>query len=110
MACNRQASTGCCICDIDLVSPLKRAGNLHMTDSGLTVTSVSSAEFSKDVDHYINEANKAHRVFEVSGPREQSVVVLSRQDFEGWQETIYLLSSQANAQILLESIAELDAK
>jgi antitoxin YefM len=98
------------MCDIDPLSPLKRAGNLGMTVSGITVTSVSSAEFSKDVDHYINEANRAHRVFEVSGPREQSVVVPSRQDFEGWQETIYLLSNQANAQILLEAIAELDAK
>jgi antitoxin YefM len=81
-----------------------------MNNSGITVTSVSSAEFSKDVDHYINEANTGHRVFEISGPRDQSVVLLSRKDFEGWQETIYLLSNQANAQMLLEAIAELDAK
>jgi PHD/YefM family antitoxin component YafN of YafNO toxin-antitoxin module len=37
-------------------------------------------------------------------------VVISKQDFDSWQETIHLLSSQANAHVLLESIAELDAK
>ena len=81
-----------------------------MIDSGITVTSVSSAEFSKDVNHYIDEASSGHRVFEISGPRDQTAILISRQDFEGWQETIYLLSNQANAQSLLEAIAELDAK
>ena len=76
----------------------------------LTITKVSPDEFSKDVDRYISEANTLHKVFEIPGGDEKSVVVLSKQDFEGWQETIHLLSSQANAQVLLESIAELDAK
>jgi antitoxin YefM len=76
----------------------------------MTITKVSPDEFSKDVDRYIGEANTLHKVFEIPGVDEKSVVVLSKQDFEGWQETIHLLSSQANAQALLESIAELDAK
>jgi antitoxin YefM len=49
-------------------------------------------------------------VFEIPGVDEKSVVVLSKQDFDSWQETIHLLSSPANAQALLEPIAELDAK
>ena len=76
----------------------------------MTITKVSRDEFSKDVDRYISEANTLHKVFEIPGVGEKSVVVLSKEDFEGWQETIHLLSSQANAQVLLESIAELDAK
>jgi antitoxin YefM len=76
----------------------------------MTITKVSPDEFSKDVDRYISEANTQHKVFEIPGADEKSVVVLSKQDFEGWQETIHLLSTQANAQVLLESIAELDAK
>jgi antitoxin YefM len=76
----------------------------------MTITKVSPDEFSKDVDRYISEANTLHKVFEILGVDDKSVVVLSKQDFEGWQETIHLLSSQANAQDLLESIAELDAK
>ena len=76
----------------------------------MITTKVSPDEFSKDLDRYITEANTQHAVFEVSGTDENSIVVLSKQDFEGWQETVHLLSSQANAQVLLESIAELDAK
>jgi antitoxin YefM len=76
----------------------------------MTITKVSPDEFSTDVDRYISEANTLHKVFEIPGVDETSVMVLSKQDFEGWQETIHLLSSQANAQALLESIAELDAK
>ena len=34
---------------------------------------------------------------------------MSMADFESWKETLYLLSSPANAQRLRESIAELDA-
>jgi antitoxin YefM len=38
-----------------------------------------------------------------------NVVILSEQEFEGWQETVHLLSSPANARRLLESIREADA-
>ena len=76
----------------------------------MTITKVSPDEFSKDLDGYHSEANTLRKVFEIPGVDEKSIVVLSKQDFEGWQETIHLLSSQANAQVLLESIAELDAK
>ena len=38
-----------------------------------------------------------------------SVVMMSLDSFESWQETAYLLSSPANAERLLRSIAQLDA-
>ena len=81
-----------------------------MTEPTFSVTSLSSADFSNNVDRYISEVNTAHRVFEIAGPDEQSIMVLSKRDFESWLETIHLLSSQANAQILQESIAELERK
>jgi PHD/YefM family antitoxin component YafN of YafNO toxin-antitoxin module len=73
------------------------------------LTRVSSAEFSKNVDHYIKAANSTHQAFEIEGPDASSIVVISKQDFESWQETIHLLSA-ASADSLLKSIAELDAK
>jgi antitoxin YefM len=76
----------------------------------MTFTKVLPDEFSKDVGRYISEANTQHTVFEIPGRDDESVVVISKQDFDSWQETIHLLSSQANAHVLLESIAELDAK
>jgi PHD/YefM family antitoxin component YafN of YafNO toxin-antitoxin module len=70
---------------------------------------VSSADFSKDVNEYIRTANSTHQVFEVEGPDALSVVVISKEDFEGWQETIHLLRARS-ADSLLKSIAELDTK
>ena len=72
------------------------------------LTRVSSADFSKNVDQYIETANATHAAFEVEGPNALSVVVLSRQDFESWQETLHLLSSPANAQNLKEALADLE--
>ncbi|HRQ89067.1 MAG TPA: type II toxin-antitoxin system prevent-host-death family antitoxin [Bacteroidia bacterium] len=44
----------------------------------------------------------------VTRKRNQSVVILSLEDYESLQETAYLLRSPANAARLLESIAEFD--
>jgi len=38
-----------------------------------------------------------------------NVVIQSEDEFEGWQETVYLLSNPANAKRLLESVREADA-
>jgi antitoxin YefM len=38
-----------------------------------------------------------------------SVVMMSLEDFESWQETAYLLRSRKNAQRLLASIADLES-
>lgn len=38
-----------------------------------------------------------------------NVVILSEEEFEGWQETVHLLSNPANARRLLDSIRAADA-
>ena len=38
-----------------------------------------------------------------------NVVILSEDEFEGWQETVHLLSSPKNAERLMRAIKELDA-
>ena len=38
-----------------------------------------------------------------------NVVILSEEEFEGWRETVHLLSSPRNAARLLASIRQLDA-
>jgi antitoxin YefM len=38
-----------------------------------------------------------------------NVVILSEEEFEGWQESVHLLSNPANAKRLLESIREANA-
>ena len=39
----------------------------------------------------------------------EAVVVVSLKEYESWKETLYLMSTPANAQALRESIAELEA-
>jgi PHD/YefM family antitoxin component YafN of YafNO toxin-antitoxin module len=90
-------------------SSLNQTG-AKMTNAKMTITALSSAELRQDTDRIIAEANTEHKVFEVSGPNDQSVVVLSKQDFDGWLETLYLASNPANAAFLSASIAEFDAK
>ena len=38
--------------------------------------------------------------------RGEDVVIMSREEWEGWQETVHLLKSPANAEWLKESIAQ----
>jgi antitoxin YefM len=38
-----------------------------------------------------------------------NVVILSEEEFDGWQETVHLLGNPANARRLLESIREAEA-
>lgn len=39
----------------------------------------------------------------------EDVVIMSMSEFEGWQETVHLLSSPGNAEHLRRSIEQLDA-
>ncbi|MBE7218332.1 MAG: type II toxin-antitoxin system prevent-host-death family antitoxin [Caulobacteraceae bacterium] len=50
-----------------------------------------------------------HAPVVVYRPRGEDVVICSRADWEGMEETIHLLSSPANAERLLSAIAEADA-
>lgn len=68
---------------------------------------VSYDEFRKDPAKYLNEAggDPLYIDREAAG----SVVMLAKDKFEGLLETLYLLSSPANARDLQEGIAEAEA-
>ena len=50
-----------------------------------------------------------HEPVIITRKRDQSVVMMSLEDYESLEETAHLLRSPVNAQRLLESIAELEA-
>ena len=57
----------------------------------------------------MDDVVRDHAPVVVHRPRGGDVVIVSRADWEGMEETIHLLSSPANAERLLASIAEADA-
>lgn len=63
------------------------------------------ANFKDVMDRAIND----HEEVVVTRRKGEAVVVVSLEDWSAINETLYLLSTPANAQTLRESIAELDA-
>ncbi|MAU40261.1 MAG: type II toxin-antitoxin system prevent-host-death family antitoxin [Kordiimonas sp.] len=57
----------------------------------------------------MKSANADHTPFHVTQKSGDDVVIVSKADYDSLQETMYLLSSPANAKRLNESIAELES-
>ncbi|MFJ9648827.1 type II toxin-antitoxin system Phd/YefM family antitoxin [Streptomyces sp. NPDC101206] len=71
--------------------------------------SISANEARQRFYPLIRQVNEDHVPVEVTSREHGDVVIMSAEDFRSWQETVYLLRSPRNAQMLMESIAELDA-
>jgi len=62
------------------------------------------ANLSKTMEQVCND----HAPIIITRKRESPVVMLSLEDYQAMEETVYLLRSPANARNLLESIATLE--
>jgi len=67
--------------------------------------SAARANLAKTMDRVCND----HEALIITRNGEQSVVMLSLEDFQALQETAYLLRSPANAKRLLSATAQLNA-
>jgi antitoxin YefM len=74
------------------------------------MTHISYSELRQNLARYLDEtiASRAPIVVTRQGGKEP-VVFMPLQEFEGWQETVHLLSSPRNAEHLLESIRQAEA-
>lgn len=70
---------------------------------------VSFTEFRANLARHFDEVESSRAPLLVTRTGRANMVVLSEQEFDGWRETVHLLSSPRNAARLLESIKELDA-
>jgi antitoxin YefM len=71
---------------------------------------VTYTELRQNLTRYMDQAVDDHVPILVTRQGGKgNVVILSEEEFESWQETVYLLSNPANAKRLLESIQEADA-
>jgi len=71
-----------------------------------TLAKISSAAFSSDPQRYLTEAAMPGHVVEVTAPS-GDVVILSKQDFEGYKATAELLQHPEDREAIVKSLAEL---
>jgi antitoxin YefM len=65
---------------------------------------ISASEARSRLFPLIQQVNDDHMPVRISS-KGGDVVLMSAEDFDSWQETIYLLRSPANARRLMESVA-----
>ena len=73
----------------------------------MNATTVNEAK--RDLDDLIEQVNADAEPTIICGDQGQKAVLLSLEEFNSWQETLYLLSNPANAEHLRKSIAESQA-
>jgi antitoxin YefM len=66
-------------------------------------------EAKKNLQRLIEQVNADAEPTIICGNQGQKAVLLSFEEFNSWQETLYLLSNPANAEHLRQSIAEAKA-
>lgn len=65
---------------------------------------ISASEARRDLFPLIKRVNEDHTPVRISS-KGGDAVLMSADDYEAWQETVYLLRSPANARRLLEAVA-----
>ncbi len=71
---------------------------------------ITASNFRSSLALYLDKVTNDHEpVMVTRGDKQKAVVVLSKEDYESLKETLYLLSSRANADRLFDSFARADA-
>jgi PHD/YefM family antitoxin component YafN of YafNO toxin-antitoxin module len=70
------------------------------------LTQVSSAAFTENPQRFLDEARAGH-VVEISGPELEPLVLISKEELEGYKATAELLANPEDRAALLKSLAEL---
>lgn len=70
---------------------------------------VSYTDLRKNLATYMDRANDDRDAILVTRQGKEPVIMMAASEFEGWVETVHLLSNPRNAAELLASIADADA-
>ena len=70
---------------------------------------VGFTDFRQNLASHLDEVVSSRAPLVVTRRGGKAVVVMSEEEYESMQETLHLLGNPVNAQILRESIAELEA-
>ena len=75
------------------------------------MTHVSYTELRQNLSRYLDEAVEARAPLVVTRQGGKgNVVMISEEEFTGWQETVHLLSSPRNAERLLRGMRQFEAE
>jgi antitoxin YefM len=66
-------------------------------------------DFRQKMKKHLDGIQRDHDFLVLTGLRQRDFVVLTLQEFNSMEETAYLMSTQANAQHLMESVAQAKA-
>ncbi|WP_277605728.1 type II toxin-antitoxin system prevent-host-death family antitoxin [Glycomyces sp. L485] len=69
---------------------------------------ITASEARKDLFPLIKKVNDDHAPVRIAS-KNGNAVLMSEEDYEAWQETMFLLRSRRNAERLMKSIAEMDS-
>jgi len=71
------------------------------------MTHVSYTDLRQNLSRYLDEASETRAPIVVTRQNGKgNVVMMSEEEFAGWQETVHLLSSPVNAQRLLRGVRQ----
>lgn len=71
---------------------------------------ITASNFRSALASYLDKVTDDHEpVLVTRGDKQKAAVVLSKEDYESLQQTLYLLSSRANADRLFSSLARIEA-
>ena len=70
---------------------------------------VSYTELRQNLKKHLDKVCDDHAPLLVTRRDGRSVVMISLSEYEGWEETLHLMSSPANAERLIRSIAQAEA-
>lgn len=73
------------------------------------MTCVNYTDLRQNLAHYLDEAVESRApVIVTRKAGKGNVVLMSEEEFSGWQETVHLLSSPRNAERLLRTLRRID--
>jgi antitoxin YefM len=70
---------------------------------------ITGADLHANLERTMDDVVETCASIIISRQDKPAVVMMSLLEFEGWQETVYLLSNPRNAEVLLRSIRDCEA-
>ena len=69
---------------------------------------ITASNFRSSLASFLDKVTNDHEpVLVTRGDKQKAAVVLSKEDYESLKETLYLLSSRANAERLFKSLSQI---